>query len=641
MPRGTRGQDSDRTVRALPIIFAAVLTLATTTAPAIAAPVGVDVARPDAKTQRILGDDGDNAAYTVAQVGDVNGDGFKDLAIGAPYADYAKRKDSGSVYIVYGRRPYQGVDLHLLDIRGGGFRVDGVTAGDHFGTSVSGGGDLNGDGYADIVVGAPDATFYGRKGSGITYVIHGGPRNGALDLKIAPADDYDVIGGRSRGDHSGTAVAFSGDTNGDGIPDVLVGAPGADGQIRNYPLKDTNTGAAFVVRWNRGNHAGAPVDLAQSATGQVFALDGLQATERVGTSIADAGFVDADNLHDVVVGGPGADRNQRIDSGSAFVVSPRQQTGDRSLSDLANGFGYRIDGMSDGARLGTSVAGVGDVSGDGVADQVIGAPGAAFGRRFGAGKAVVAFGQTKLPVLDTRALGDRGYTVVGAAFDDAAGTAVAAAGDYNGDGLADLVVGAPEADGNCRGASGSAYVVYGKFGRAPVLLSDLQPERGFQIDGGHSGDRMGFSVADAFGFSGPGAGIIAGSSSVNRPRDNGGAAWVITPGVRKRTVRRYGTRLPIRFLKRPGGYARDYEGYLSIPVESRGGLIRNVFAGVYTFGGRRIGAVSIGRLAGRRTLNIKLTERLRAGGVSVTVSGQPNPNLYCGPKTRSIALRFR
>jgi hypothetical protein len=626
-------------LRAVPTVFLALTALAVTST-ASAAPEGIDLARPGGKALRILGETGDNAAYTVARVGDVNGDGIEDIAVGAPYADYAKRKDAGAVFVIFGRRPYRGVDLHLFDVRGGGFRIDGAHAGDHFGAAVSGGQDLDGDGYADIVVGAPRASFFGRRGSGVTYVIHGGPRNGALDLEFADPSVYDEIGGRSPGDASGTSVAATGDTDGDGVPDVLVGAPGADGRVRNYPTSNTNTGAAFVVRWQRGRHPGAPVDLAQSATGQVLALDGELATEKAGTAVADAGLVDADERHEVLVGAPGGDRNQRIDSGSAFVVSPGRLTGDRNLSQLA-GIGYRIDGMSDGARFGAAVAGVGDVNGDGVADQVVGAPGAAFGRRYGAGRSVVVFGQQGVTPVDTRSLGNGGFQIVGAAYDDQSGSSVAPAGDFNGDGLADVIVGAPEADDNCRGGSGSAYVVYGKFGRAPVILSDEEPDQGFQINGANPGDRVGFSVADVGGFAGGGPGVLAGGYSVQAPRPNAGAAYVVTGAVGPRPSRRYRTRLPLKILKKPGGTASDYGGYLSVPVLSTDGDIRDVFAGAYTFGGRRIGSVALRRLRGRTTLNIKLTERLRSGGVSVVISGQPAPSRYCGPKTKTLVLKFR
>jgi hypothetical protein len=603
-------------------------------------PQGVDLARADGETLRVVGDRGDTAAYTIASAGDVNGDGVGDLVLGAPYADYNGRRDSGSVYVVFGRRPFDGVDLHFIDTRGGGYRVDGVARGERFGTAVAGGRDLDGDGFGDLVVGAPNATFFGRRESGAAYVLYGGPRNGALDLRIAPRDSFDLIGGRSPRDHTGRSVAQTADSTGDGVPDLLIGAPDADTRVPASPSANTRTGSAYLVAGRRQRRLGAPLDLANPAGG-VRQFDGNMTSERVGVSVADAGDVDGDGLTDLLLGAPTADRNQRIDSGSAYTVRGSGATGVLNLSLLDVDSGVRVDGPSEGARLGAAVAGIGDMDGDRRADAVIGAPGAAVGTRFGAGRAYVTYGQTTRGTLDARALGTAGFAVLGASDGDAAGAAVSGAGDVNADGLADIVVGAYDADNNCRGASGSAYVVHGKFGRKPVYLSRLEPGRGYRIDGARAGDRLGWSVGNATGFAGPGPVVIAGSYSVNVPRPFAGAAYALRRGVRKSPSRRYSTRLPLRVLSRPGGKARDYEGYLSIPVAATSGTLTDVYAAAYTFGGRRIGSVSRRRLSGRTQIDIRLRERLRAQGYTVVITGQPDPNRFCGPKRREIVLRFR
>lgn len=621
----------------LPAAVAAGLVTPVTTA---AKPQGVDLARPDGEALRVIGDRGDTAAYTVAPAGDVNGDGVGDLALGAPYADYNGRRDSGSVYVVFGRRPFDGVDLHFIDTRGGGFRVDGIAAGERFGTAVAGGRDLDGDGAGDLVVGAPNATFLGRREAGVAYVVYGGPRNGALDLRIAPQDAFDTIGGRSPFDHTGRSVAVTADSTGDGVADVLVGAPDADSRVAGFPSANTRTGSAYLVAGTRARRAGAAFDLADPRGG-ARQLDGSSASERVGVSVADAGDVTGDGLSDLVLGAPTADRNQRIDSGSAYVAYGNADFGVRSLSLLDEETGYRVDGPSEGARLGASVAGLGDMDGDRRTDTVIGAPGASVGTRFAAGRAYVVYGQTARRQLDARALGTAGFALLGAADGDAAGAAVAGAGDANGDGLADVVVGAYDADNNCRGASGSAYVVYGKFGRKPVYLSRLEPTRGYRIDGARAGDRLGWSVGNATGFAGPGPVVIAGSYSVNVPRPFAGAAYALRRGVRKTASRRYSTRLPLSVLQRPTGKARDYEGFLSIPVAPTDGPITDVFAAVYTFDGRRVGSTTVRRLSGRRQLDLRLRERLRPRGYTVVITGQPDEDRYCGPKRRELVLRFR
>ncbi len=613
-------------------------------ATALAVPLGVDVNRGGGKAFRITGEYGDASGYTVAAAGDVNDDGIQDVVVGAPYADFNRRTDSGSVYVVYGRRPWEGVDLHLLDVKGGGFRVDGVARGDRFGTSVAGGQDLDGDGYDDIVVGAPKATFYRRSNSGAAYVIYGGPRNGALDLKVAPPDVYDTIGGRSAGDNAGSAVALSRDTNGDTVPDVLVGAPGVDNQVPGYTDRDTNTGAAFVLRWARQRLSGVPFDMANAAPGREIVLEGSKAQERAGTSVADAGPLNGDATPEVIVGAPQASPVERKQAGSAYVFyGDPGLFGSVSLSVLANSpeRGFRIDGPTEGARFGTSVAGVGDIDANGSYDVLVGAPGAPVGRRYSAGRAYLIYGQSTRSILDTRSLGPAGFAILGAAFDDKAGSSVSSAGDVNRDGFPDLLIGAYDADNNCRGGSGSAYIVYGKTGRGTIALSKLEPTRGYRIDGAHAGDRLGFAVAYAPGFAADGPGVLVGGYGANIPRGYGGAAWALGHATRLAPTRRYSTRLPLTIEFKPGGRARDYGGYLSFTAHTTDGTIRDLYAGVYTFGGRRVGHVSYGRFTGRHGIDMKLSERLRPGGYSIVVTGQPNPGRYCGPKTKSTVVRFR
>jgi hypothetical protein len=614
--------------------------LATFAAPAQAAPDAVDLARTGSEALRVIGDRGDSAAYSVAGAGDVNGDGVGDLVIGAPYADANGRRDSGSVFVVYGRRPFDGVDLHFLETRGGGFRVDGAAAGDRLGTSVAGGSDLDGDGHDDLLVGAPRASFFGRARAGVAYVVHGSSRSGATDLANAPAGTVDVIGGRGPGDLTGTSVALPGDVTGDGIPDLLVGAPGADSRVVGYTSANTLTGSAYIVHGRGVRRDGASVDLAARGTADVRQLDGARATERAGTSVAGAGDVDGNGVGDVLIGAPTADRGGRTDSGSAYVVFGGPLADVRNLSGIEE-IGRRIDGPGPGARLGQSVAGAGDISGDGLADVVVGAPGAAVGTKRAAGRAYVVHGRRGPGVTDVRGLSNGGYALLGAEGDDRAGRSVASAGDVDGDGVPDVVVGAYRASPNCRGASGSAYVVYGKRGRAPVYLSRLPRSRGYRIDGANPGDRIGWAVANAPGVAAAGPVVVASSATINVPRPYAGAAYLLSRGVRTTPAPRYRTRLPLRVLFRPRGRARDYGGYLSIPVQATDGPLRDVYAAAYTFGGRRVGATRVARLTGRRWLDIRLTERLQARGYTVVVTGSGDPRRYCGPKRREFVLRFR
>ncbi len=164
--------------------------------------------------------------------------------------------------------------------------------------------------------------------------------------------------------------------------------------------------------------------------------------------------------------------------------------------DLVSQAGIRMVGEAASDRVGWAVARAGDVNGDRRMDVIIGAPSAGNNGRDSSGSAYVVFGQRSTATIDLASLGGGGFRIDGATQGDGAGFAVSTAGDVNGDGLADVVVGAPEADNNFREQSGSAYVVFGQRTAAPVDLSALGA-RGFRIDGADSSEFAGCSVADA------------------------------------------------------------------------------------------------------------------------------------------------
>jgi FG-GAP repeat len=158
-----------------------------------------------------------------------------------------------------------------------------------------------------------------------------------------------------------------------------------------------------------------------------------------------------------------------------------QQSGTVDLAAFWVG-GFRINGAVTYERSGRSVAGAGDVNGDGRADVLVGSPEASNNGRRASGSVYVVFGQESGPQIGLGTLGEAGFRIDGAApFDDAA-WAVASAGDVNGDGRGDVLIGAPNADSNGRSGSGSGYVVFGKSSSSPVDLAALGTS-GFRIDG--------------------------------------------------------------------------------------------------------------------------------------------------------------
>ena len=166
------------------------------------------------------------------------------------------------------------------------------------------------------------------------------------------------------------------------------------------------------------------------------------------------------------MGAHGADNNGRNSQARHTLSSGGTETTAVDLNALGTG-GFRIDGAAIGHFAGASVAGAGDVNGDGRPDVIVGAHGASNNGRLGSGSAYVVFGRSSTTTIDLSALGLSGFRIDGAAETDAAGQAIAGGADVNGDGRPDVIVGAPAASNNGRDGSGSAYVVYG-FG-TPAL----------------------------------------------------------------------------------------------------------------------------------------------------------------------------
>jgi hypothetical protein len=170
---------------------------------------------------------GDQLGYSVGAAGDVNGDGFDDLIVGVPNAD-GKPENFGANYVVFGKSADDAVDLLTLEENATGFVINCISEGDQFGFSVSTAGDMNGDRFDDLIIGAPvaDGNF---DSSDVSYVVYGKADSGAVDLSaIAEGVGGFVINGTSGGYGFGTSVSAAGDVNGDSFDDWIVGAPNAD-----------------------------------------------------------------------------------------------------------------------------------------------------------------------------------------------------------------------------------------------------------------------------------------------------------------------------------------------------------------------------------------------------------------------------
>ncbi len=470
---------------------------------------------------------GDYSGRSVSAAGDINGDGIGDLIVGAFGAD-PNGGYSGSSYVVFGKTTGFTTPLALSSLSGtDGFRLDGVAAADYSGFSVSAAGDINGDGIGDLIVGAVGADPNGNSAAGSSYVVFGktSPFAPTLALSSLSGSDGFRLDGVAADDRSGRSVSAAGDINGDGIGDLIVGAYRAD-------PNGSYSGSSYVV-FGKTSPFAPTLALSSLSGSDGFRLDGVAADDRSGRSVSAAGDINGDGIGDLIVGASFADPNGP-DSGSSYVVfgktSPFAPT--LALSSLNGSDGFRLDGAAAYDLSGISVSAAGDINGDGIGDLIVGA---SFADPNGgnSGSSYVVFGKTS-PFAPTLALsslnGSDGFRLDGAAANDRSGSSVSAAGDINGDGIGDLIVGADGADPNGNSAAGSSYVVFGKTtGFAPTLaFSSLNGSDGFRLDGVAADDRSGYSVSAAGDTNGDGIGdLIVGAFGADPNGSFSGSSYVV------------------------------------------------------------------------------------------------------------------
>lgn len=380
---------------------------------------------------------GDSRSYEmtgIAPLADLNSDGFDDVLVGVPGADYNSRENSGSVFVVFGKSDGYDVDLATSTTT---LRIDGAGAGDELGTAVAA-ADLDGDPIPDVVLGAPYAGTE-RPRPGWVHVLLGASLNDGVDL-AGDFAGYTLRGpvGRQK---FGAAVAAAGDMDSDGFDEVVIGAPSSTFDVPS---------AAYVV-YDRSD-----LDL-ESDDWHGFEVGGGNRKRRDEIGLAVTGGMDfsGDGVPDVLVGAPSFDDPQEHEGG-AFVIFGSPERTDVNVRRPGS-WGVAIHAPEYPAATGAAVAFAPDVNGDGRAEALVGSPSTYAFREYDAGRVDLIAGTDVTGTIDLHRA-ETLVTYVGNMF-ESVGAAVAFVRGFTGldDGM--LAIGAPGATVRRAYSAGKVYLV--------------------------------------------------------------------------------------------------------------------------------------------------------------------------------------
>ncbi len=433
----------------------------------------------------------DGANVLPSSAGDVNGDGFDDLLIGAPTSIYSSAR--GSAYLIFGSANGIPANIDLDDLKPRqGMHLTGLKPEHHAGNGVSIVGDLNHDGFDDFVVMSGNTDGNSRTTSIHSYVVfgHAGAYPTSFAMNRVNGDNGYILDGipveEALLDFGTAAPSAAGDFNGDGFEDFALGVATAGTVAATY------SGATFIVFG-----AAAPydrsVDIRVLGPAEAWRIDGAQDRAGIGADLA-SGDINGDGFDDVLMS---SDWNK-----PAYVVFGKADGFDSSLSvaslDGSNGFALTS------ARVGRDIVAA-DLNGDGFDDVII------QDVTNNVGSVRVVFGHSGAFASTISLDGSNGPTFLGGAEINPGSFALSSAGDVNGDGYEDLLIGAPHATANRQVFAGATYVVFGHGGAfdAQLNLAQMNISQGLRIDGFTKNQFSGTSVSGVGDLNGDGYDDIA------------------------------------------------------------------------------------------------------------------------------------
>jgi hypothetical protein len=577
---------------------------------------------------------------TPVYVGDVNGDGIGDWAIGVPTAENPELVDqaAGAVYVIYGRRDAPGTAITTSSIDAGssnGFAVYGAVTGDDVGASVAAAGDVNGDSLADIVIGAPGSD----SDVGGAFVIYGSRTGGDVQTFLLGSRGYSIVDTLPAATNAnlGYSVAGAGDVNGDGLDDVAVSAPGygasgASGAVwiifgaASQSQVDLNVSMHTAARTSTEPADLSPIDATNGAWVAVFG----SGSDHIGNSIAGVGDFNGDGHPDIAFT---FQADALDDSGGVDVqyLVPHEDSENPAFDSV---FSFSSHAGSNELKVINSVvAGAGDFDGDGLSDIIVGDGHAAGGGTL-RGTAYVVLGRHSTPGTAPTAEFTNaftGFTVAGPANSDALGATVGGGRDVNGDGIDDVVIGVPGASTTSGTGAGEALVVYGRAAShtagtgQPIDLSGVADGAdGFVIAGSSAGDSTGgdgLSIGDVNGDGRPDV-LVAAPSDADGGANAGAAAVVEGFGTPDLTYASINGTVGTALSVTPSAFSHTGPAQIMATNTLPAGLSLDSSSGVIS------GTPTV---AGTGTYNVTMSDQASstATTVSITVAPASGPPLTC------------